>query len=393
MTIDLNALPTVEQLERDYFEKQLAELGHRRDTAQVKAHQDAERERREAATLEDVKEIKLAAYGRDYGTLLTKAFIRFLQNGDMNAPLLGPDGQLESKSAIIQDATGEILIPPEMELDIRDVVRTSGTIRSLADVRPTIRSKQHATLLGPASTGWGKLETGTSATDAGVVPATTAPDPIPVYDLLSLALIGEDELDDSPVNTQATLVDAISSAIVDGEDTAFANGTGSGQPAGLALAANVALVPAGQKTAAGASNTPVLADLQGLPWKLPTRYRSNATWLIHPTSAGKIAAITYTNGSPLWPNPGNPDPTTGGGFMGWPAYVVDGLPDPATAGTGDASIWFADVKSAYRVVDRGRTTVQVLRQRYADQGLIGLIVRHRVGGDLLRPTACSILTQ
>jgi predicted phage gp36 major capsid-like protein len=37
--------------------------------------------------------------------------------------------------------------------------------------------------------------------------------------------------------------------------------------------------------------------------------------------------------------------------------------------------------------------VQALRQRYAEQGLIGIIVRHRVGGDLLRPSACAIYSQ
>lgn len=77
----------------------------------------------------------------------------------------------------------------------------------------------------------------------------------------------------------------------------------------------------------------------------------------------------------------------GRGLLGWPAYVVDGLPDLATAGTGDASIWFADVRSCYRVVDRQRVTVQVLRQRYIELGLIGLIVRHRIGGDLVQPAA------
>jgi HK97 family phage major capsid protein len=237
-----------------------------------------------------------------------------------------------------------------MELDVRDIASTSGTIRSLADVRPTTKSKQHATLLGAASTGWGKLETGTSATDAGVVPATTAPDPIPVYDLVSLALIGVDELDDSPINAQASLVDAISSAIIDAEDTAFANGTGSGQPSGLALDANVALVPAGQKVAVAGSNTPTWAQLQTIPWLLPTRFRNNASWLLHPTSAKLIAALTDALGVLIWPDPG----PNGKGLLGWPTYIVDGLPDPATAGTGDASVWFADVRSAYRVVDRGR---------------------------------------
>ncbi len=37
--------------------------------------------------------------------------------------------------------------------------------------------------------------------------------------------------------------------------------------------------------------------------------------------------------------------------------------------------------------------MQALRQRYAEQDLIGIIVRHRVGGDLLRPSACAIYSQ
>jgi HK97 family phage major capsid protein len=138
------------------------------------------------------------------------------------------------------------------------------------------------------------------------------------------------------------------------------------------------------------SNTPTWAQLQTIPRLLPTRYRNRASWLMHPTSAQKVAALTAGSGEGLiWQNPG----PNGPGLLGWPAYVVDGLPDPATAGTTDASIWFADVRSAYRVVDRQRTTVQVLRQRYAELGLIGIIVRHRVGGDLLRPAACAIYTQ
>ena len=389
LDIDLDNLPSVEELERKWFDRQLAELDGRRSAKWVKARKDEERVRRANVALDDVRELKHEANARAYAGLLEKAFIDFLRNGDPTALLPGPDGRVERKSAITEDATGEILVPSQMELDIRDIARTQGTIRGLADVRPTIRSKQHVGMLGPASTGWGKLETGTTATDAGVVPATTAPDPIPVFDLVSLALIGVDELDDSPVNAQASIVDAISSAIIDAEDTAFAAGTGSGQPSGLALAANVALVPSGQKVAVSVSNTPTVAQLFSIPWLLPTRFRNNATWLIHPTSAGKIAALTDTAGVLIWPNPG----PNGPGLLGWPAYVVDGLPDPATAGTGDASIWFADVKSAYRVVDRGRTTVTVLRQRYATDGLVGLIVRHRVGGDLLRPSACAIYTQ
>jgi HK97 family phage major capsid protein len=89
-------------------------------------------------------------------------------------------------------------------------------------------------------------------------------------------------------------------------------------------------VPAEQKIAVSTTNTPTTAQLVTIPWKLPTRYRNNASWLLHPTSAEKIAALTHTNGDAVWPEPG----PNGRGLLGWPAYVVDGLPDPATAGTG-----------------------------------------------------------
>jgi HK97 family phage major capsid protein len=383
--VDLGGpLPTLEELENEFFERQLAAVEGRRDAALVKSR----REREEAAEARRVdatwREADRDLAGIRYGGALAKVFV------DWIAGRASPE--VIAKAALVEDAAGEVLIPTPITIDILNVARETGTLRSLADVRPTTGSKQRASLLSAAATGWGKLETGTSATDANVTPAAVAPDPIPVYDLVAMALIGVDELADSPASAQASIVDAVGSAIGDAEDTAFAAGTGSGQPSGFALAANVTLVPAGQKTAAGASNTPVLADMLGLPWKLPTRFRDRASWLMHPTAASKIAAITFTNGSPLWPNPGNPDPRAGGGLMGWPAYVIDGLPDPASAGTTDASVWFTDVRSMYRVVDRQRVTVQVLRQRFAEQGMVGLIVRERVGGDMVRPTAAAIYT-
>jgi HK97 family phage major capsid protein len=383
MSVDVNQpLPTVEELEARFFEKQRAELEARRDAAAMHAREqgdfDAKLRKAEVAYAEADRDLQ----GMRYGAAMGKVFVDWVKG------TLSRDAQ--QKAAIVEDATGEILVPSPIEIDITNIARERGTLRSLADVRPTDRSKLHATLLSAAATGWGKLETGTSATDAGITPAAVAPDPTPVFDLATLALIGVDELADSPASALTSIKEAIGVAIADAEDTAFANGTGSGQPSGLALAANVSLVPSGQKVAVGVTNTPTWAQLQTIPWLLPTRYRNNAVWLMHPTSASKVAALTAGSGEGLiWSNPG----PNGPGLLGWPAYVVDGLPDPATAGTTDASIWFVDMKSAYRVVDRQRTTVTVLRQRYAEQGLIGIIVRHRVGGDLLRPAACAIYTQ
>jgi HK97 family phage major capsid protein len=251
-------------------------------------------------------------------------------------------------------------------------------------VRPTVGNKHRAGLLSAATTGWGRLETGTGITDAAISVSSPGLD-IDVHDVLALCQIGTDELDDTAEAARAAIVEAIGIAIGESEDAAFANGTGTGQPKGLALAANVARVAAGQKTTAAASATPVLADILGLPWKLPTRYRAGGVWLMSEDMAPKIAALTYANGSGIMPNAGQ-----GQGPLGYPFSVVPGLPTAATAGTTDPSVWFINLQAAYRVVDRGPIVVTRLTQKYAELGLVGVIVKRRVGGDLVRPDAAAI---
>lgn len=293
---------------------------------------------------------------------------------------------VQSKSAIVADATGAIILPTELQVDIATVAREVGTIRSLASVRPTIRGKHRAGLLSAATVGWGRLETGTSATDAAVAVSSPGLD-IDVHDVMALAVIGVDELDDSPEAARAAIVEAVGIAIGEAEDAAYAAGTGTGQPKGLALAANVSRVPAGQKKAASASATPVLADILAMPWLLPTRYRRDAVWLMSEDAAAKIAAIPYAAGDSIMPNAGQ-----GIGPLGWPYRVVPGLPVMSTSGTTDPSVWFINVGQAYRVVDRGPITVQRLTERYAAEGEVGVLVKRRCGGDLVRPDAAAIYT-
>jgi HK97 family phage major capsid protein len=294
------------------------------------------------------------------------------------------------KSAIVADSTGAILLPKDISIDVLSVARGAGMLRDLVTVRPTQMLKQPVGTLSAAATGWGRLEIGTTPTDANIGVGAPVGGDLEVFDLNSLVKIGVDVLDDTPAATNAMLTEVLGEAVAEAEDTAIAAGTGSGQPRGITLAANVTAIPAANKTTAGASNTPTLADMLAVPWTLPDRYRPRASWLIHPKAAAKIAALTYTNGSPLWPNPGNPSAASGGGLLGWDSYVVPSLPDPSTAGVTDASVLFGDWKSAYRLVDRRRVTVQRLTERYLDAGMIGLLLRHWIAGDLIRPAAASV---
>lgn len=307
------------------------------------------------------------------GAVTAKAMVDWLRKGI-------------ATKALIEDTAGTILVPSDMATDIVTVARQSGVIEALASARPTSTNKHRAGLLSAATVGWGRLETGTSITDAAISVSSPGLD-IDVHDVLALAVIGTDELDDSPESARAAIVEAVGIAIGEAADAAFAAGTGSGQPKGLSLAANVSRVPSGQKTAASASATPVTADVLGLPFKLPVRFRRNAVWLASTDAMPKLAALTYANGDALMPNVGQ-----GIGPAGWPIYEVPGLPSMATSGTTDPSIWFVNLQAAYRVVDRGPITVQRLTQRYAELGQVGMIVKRRIGGDLVRGDACAVYT-
>jgi HK97 family phage major capsid protein len=292
------------------------------------------------------------------------------------------------KAGLVEDGLGQVLIPEDVTIDILREARRTGTIRSLASVRPTVRDSQVAGLLGVPTVTWGKLELGTSLVDANILPENP-PQVIDVHDVQCEAQVGVDLLEDSPEAARAAIVEAVGAAIGESEDAKFAGGSGSGEPSGLSLAANVSRVPSGQKLAVSTSNTPTAAQLLSLPWKLHSRYRDDAVWLLHPGSAEKVAALTFTNGDAVWPQPGPQGP----GLLGWPAYVLDGLPDPATAGTGDASIWFVNLRAAYRVVARSEITVTRIGELYATAGIVSFVVKVRVGGELIRPAAAAIYTQ
>jgi HK97 family phage major capsid protein len=306
---------------------------------------------------------------------VAKAFIGWLRSRDT--------ADLVSKAAIVEDATGKVLVPVEIAADALAIAQ-AGVFRSLASIRPTIRKVHRAGLLTAAATGWGQLELGTVATDANTVPENPAQE-VEVWDLVTLCTIGVDELDDTTEAARAAIVEVLGTAQRAAEDAAFAVGTAAGTPRGIVNAANLARIPAGNKIAVSVSNTPTWAQLSSLPFLLDDQYRDNGTWIMHKTSAGKVAALPEATN--FEPGP------SGRGLLGYPVRILSSLPDPATAGTGDASILFTDLRSAYRIADRLGMRIQRLTERYAEVGKVGMLATTRVGGDLVRPAAVAVYTQ
>jgi HK97 family phage major capsid protein len=304
--------------------------------------------------------------------VVEKSFVDWLR-GDLSRE------DYASKASLVEDATGQVLVPIDIAADVLQVARR-GVVRSLTVPRPTTRAKQRQSLLTAAATGWGRLETGTVATDANVVPAANPRD-IEVWDLVTLCSIGLDELSDTPAAAYPTIVDVIGNAIRETEDDAFAAGTGTSQPFGIAQA-----VTDGRITQAiTAASPPTVANLRALVWDPPAWARANAVWLMSTDAAEAVAGLLDGTTNPIWPKPGLPRAADGGGLFGYDAYELPGL--PAMTGTNAPSIIFGDVAAGYRIVDRMQLTIQRLTEQYAAVGKVGLLVKHRVGGDVVRPAA------
>ncbi|MBD3946476.1 phage major capsid protein [Nocardioides ganghwensis] len=310
----------------------------------------------------------------DDGSVLSpqsKAFLDFVRTGTI-AP--------EHKADLVENATGQNLVPTDFAGTILKALAKEAVFRRIAFVRPTTKNKVDVGSVAVGTPAWGKLETGATPPD-GLAATPAAKDTIEVHDLTCLAKIGRDELEDSDENLAEIVRNALALAFAEIEDNAFANGSGTGQP--WAAHHNVT-----QNVTAAVNAVVTADDLKRLPFKVASRFRRNGAYVMHGAVEEAVALIKDADGRYLLqPNSAAGEPPT---LFGYPAYSCDGLPAPTTTGTAtDPSALFGDFHAGYMVADRRRLTVQRLDELYAAEGKVGLLLTHRVGGDVIRPSAIA----
>lgn len=310
--------------------------------------------------------------------LAQQAFLSYVRKG--------ADGMSrEEKAALVEDAAGQNLVPTDFAGTILKDLSRAAVIRNLANVRPTTSNKVDIGNIAISQPGWGKLETGATATD----PLGAADkDTITVHNLNALVLLGVDELDDAD-NVESIIRTELSAKFAEAEDDAFAGGTGTAMP--WAITHGVT-----QTVTAAAGETLVADDLTRLKYAVKNaKFRNAGSYLGHTSAEEAVSLLKGTDGHYLWRmSMRDGEPAT---LLGRPWYTVDGLPamdatvdGGAVAGT-NPSIVYGDVRSGYMVADRRQMTVQRLVERYAETGKVGLLFRHRVGGDTIRPLALAQL--
>jgi HK97 family phage major capsid protein len=306
----------------------------------------------------------------------TRAFLTFVRGGMGAVPA-------EHKADLVENATGLNLIPNDYAGTILKALPREGVLRDLCYVRPTTKAAVDIGNVVINTAGWGRLETGTALTD-GLAATPAGKDQILVQDLNALVKLGRDELEDSDENLAEVIRAALALKFAELEDDAFAFGSGTAQPFGVARST---INPITQSVTAAANATVVAGDLTKVYMALPSRFQRNAHWIMHTSVLQAVMLLADTTGRPLL----NLDGLVAGAaptLLGRPWHVVDGLPSMATTGTAtDPSLVFGDFKAGYMIADRKRVTVQRLEERYADEGKVGLLFCHRVGGDVIRPGA------
>lgn len=305
----------------------------------------------------------------------TKAFLDYVRTGSQD---------IMRKAALVEDSTGLNLVPHDYAGTILKALSREGMMRGLAFIKPTTRETVDIGSITVGTPTWGRLEVtgGPPADGLGATPA--AKDTITVHELSALAKIGIDELEDSDENLAAIIRQALAEKFAEVEDDAFMGGNGTLKPFGIATStAN----PITQSVTAAVSNTPTPDDLKALTFAVGARARKNGVFIGHSEVERKIAMWKDNNGAYLLqPSAAQGEPGT---IFGYRWYTADGLPTPVTAGVTDASVIFGDVQVGYMIADRQRFSVTVLRELFATEGKVGLLVKERVGGDVIRPSVLA----
>jgi HK97 family phage major capsid protein len=330
-----------------------------------------------AASNDSVADVAQAVAGANK-QLQAKAFLKWMQ---------GKDRTVEEKAALVENTAGEVIVPPDLAGPIFKELPHLGTFRGAGPtIRPTTSDRVSLRSLTGATAGWNKLETGgTPVVDANVVTNSPA-DTISVWDLLALSQVGVDELADTDVaNLPGLIQQIVGLQFAQMEDDAFANGTGTSQPFGLAMRATQASPLITQQVTAAANNVLTGDDLKSLPYKVPTVFRPNGAYFASDAAAQAIALLKDSTSNYLWqPSVRAGEPET---LFGRRFYTLEGLPAMTGATAADPVVIFGDPALGYMVADRQQVTMQRLDERYAELGLVGFLFKLRVGGDVMRPKA------
>lgn len=284
----------------------------------------------------------------------------------------------------LTDSNGGYLVP--FQLDPTVIITSDGSlnqIRQAARVVMATGDVWNGVSAGQVSWSW-DAEASEVSDDA----PTFAQPSIPNYTARGFVPISIEALqDEQNVTSEVAKLLAFGKDTL--ESTAFATGSGSGQPTGI-ITALVASSPTVIVNSASA-DTFALADVYALNGALPARYRANASWLANNLIYNKVRAFDTAGGAGMWVQLPDGRP---GQMMGRPVYeaeTVDG-----TYGSGENYVLVFGDFSNYVITDRIGLTVEFIPHLFhtsnnRPSGQRGWFAYYRTGADSVNDGAFRVL--
>jgi HK97 family phage major capsid protein len=259
------------------------------------------------------------------------------------------------------------------------IIETMDAAQNFSPVATSINIEGQVTI--PTETA-----TGSAAWIAAEGDAYTESDPafgqltLTPYKAGTLTQISEELLQDSVVNLEQFVSKNIGRKFATLLETAFVNGSGSGQPTGVTDGSALGVTAVG-------TTAVTFDEVQDLFYSLKETYRKNGSWLMSTTAVAALRQLKYSSGTQayIWEpsmSAGSPDT-----ILGRPVVISDSC-EAMTSGL--KPILFGDMSYYYIAYNAG-VSIQRLDELYAANGLVGIRGSLRVDGELTQSEAVKHL--
>ena len=265
------------------------------------------------------------------------------------------------------------VVAPEYSTKIIDGLTQLSPLRSLASAMTIGTTEIYIPLLtGNADGGW--------VTENGPRPSTEptfGQANIKTFEYAATVPVSLQLLEDSFIDLSAFLQRHLVKRFAKGESTAFMKGDGNGKPTGLL------------NTPGDYTQFDLLETLIETFYGLPSEYANVGSWMMRRETMGVIRQLADGSGSNLSWADGLADGTPPA-LMGRPVYESVDM-DLMTGAATTFPIAFGDYASAYQIVDRVGVAIQRDDFTGADNGIVKLRARRRVGGKPVLPEAVVLI--
>ncbi len=289
------------------------------------------------------------------------------------------------------DPDGGYMLPNSTQGRAVAIIREQSIMRQLCDVQTISTDKMEGiTDNDEASAGW--------VTELGTRSDSSTPQigkyEHQVHEMYAMPKISQKLIDDAATDVEGWLAAKVADKFGRVEGTAFWQGTGVGQPRGLAMYTTAATADGSRSWgqfehvvsgANGAFHTTQFDPIHDIQGAFKDHFLNNATWVMRRavrTAARKLKEST-TNRY-LWEpgmQVGSPER-----LNGYPVRVDEYMPALAT---GSLSLAFGDFKQAYTILDR--MGIRTLRDPYTAKPYVVFYSTKRTGGGAMNFEAVKFL--